>query len=359
MNNSWKEFEVVDLFCGVGGLTHGFQRQEFDVIAGYDIDQSSQYAYEANNNSVFIKKDIRELRPSEILALYTNRERKILVGCAPCQPFSSLTNKQNESAKKWDLISYFGDLICSVQPEIISMENVPRLLKFQKGQLFENFLSKLVGAGYNVHYEIVDCRHYGIPQSRKRLVLLGSKLGKINLIPPTHSAEKYVSVKETIGDLPPIEDGEQHPADPMHRASKLSPLNKKRITNTPRGGSWKDWDSSLVLDCHKKESGKSYPSIYGRMKWEEPSPTLTTLCIGLGNGRFGHPEQNRAISLREAALLQTFPMDYKFFEPQGEVRPTIISRHIGNAVPVKLGEVIAISIKRHLMGLEGNWQTLK
>jgi DNA (cytosine-5)-methyltransferase 1 len=143
--------------------------------------------------------------------------------------------------------------------------------------------------------------------------------------------------------------GQQHKKDLLHRANELSPLNKKRIKNTPLGGSWKDWSNDLILDCHKKKSGKSYGSVYGRMKWDEPSPTMTTNCTGLGNGRFGHPDQDRAISLREAALFQTFPEYYDMIDPERGLMPSIISRHIGNAVPVDLGRIIGRSIKKHIL----------
>ena len=137
-------------------------------------------------------------------------------------------------------------------------------------------------------------------------------------------------------------------SDPLHRASALSPLNLRRISLTPAGGGWKDWPEELRLDCHKKDSGKSYGSVYGRISWNNPSPTMTTQCNGLGNGRFGHPDQNRAISLREAALFQTFPQEYEFFDPNTKINFGNLARHIGNAVPVRLGEMIAQSIRRHL-----------
>ncbi|MEO1218808.1 MAG: DNA (cytosine-5-)-methyltransferase [Bacteroidota bacterium] len=354
MASIWKSYEVVDLFCGVGGLTHGFQKKGFNVIAGFDLDASCKFAYEKNNDSVFIAKDVKKVKPEELLVLYKDRKKKVLVGCAPCQPFSSLTNKQSIEKKKWDLLLSFSDLITAVQPEVISMENVPRLLRFNNGEVFDNFKVSLLEMGYFIDYQIVDCRDYGIPQRRKRLVLLGSKLGPIKLIQPTHTPENYVTVADTIKDLPPINDGESAPADPLHKAKKLSDLNKKRIISTPEGGGWKDWDESLKLDCHKKETGKSYGSVYGRMKWNEPAPTMTTHCTGLGNGRFGHPEQDRAISLREAALFQTFPHDYDFIPPNIGLITTKVSRQIGNAVPVKLGEVIAESIKEHLLDLHGD-----
>ena len=178
--------------------------------------------------------------------------------------------------------------------------------------------------------------------------MLASRLGEIALIPPTHNKENFVTVRDTIGFLPFLKAGQSCPTDALHRARALSPLNMQRMMATPYGGSWRDWPKELLLDCHKKEGGKSFGSVYGRMVWDEPAPTMTTLCTGIGNGRFGHPEQNRAISAREAALFQTFPITYKFFPDEQEVSLSKASRYIGNAVPPKLGEVIAESIIQHL-----------
>ena len=210
------------------------------------------------------------------------------------------------------------------------------------------FVQTLREEGYNVTYQVVYCPKDGIPQTRKRLVLLASRLGDIDLIPPTHSIDNYVTVRDAIGNLPPIEAGKGSPTDALHRCRSLSPINLKRLEATPYGGSWRDWPVELMLECHKKETGKSFGSVYGRMVWEEPAPTMTTLCTGIGNGRFGHPEQNRAISAREAALFQTFPTTYRFFPNEQEVSLTKASRYIGNAVPPRLGEVIAESIIYHV-----------
>ncbi len=179
-------------------------------------------------------------------------------------------------------------------------------------------------------------------------MLLASKIGPIKLIGPTHTKEQYKTVRDTIGDLPPIKAGEKCKTDPFHMSRSLSEINMKRMKATPYGGGWKDWPEELHLECHKKDSGKSFGSVYGRMTWEEPSPTMTTLCTGIGNGRFGHPEQDRAISLREAAMLQTFPKKYKFFAPGEPICLTKASRYIGNAVPPTLGTVTADSIVKHL-----------
>ncbi len=350
INNSNKisNCSVIDLFCGIGGLTHGLVKEGFNVLAGFDIDNTCRYAYEENNNAIFYNEKVEELNADRLKKIYKNTKIKILVGCAPCQPFSSY-NFKNDDTKKWFLLHHFARLIEEIQPEIVSMENVPQLLNFKKASIFQDFLTILEKNDYNVAYKIVDCPKYGIPQKRKRLVLLASKLGKIELIEETHKEkESFVTVKDVIGHLAPLNHGEISQSDPMHRASKLTPINLKRIQQSKPGGSWKDWDENLRLKCHQKDSGMTYVSVYGRMSWSEPSPTMTTQCNGLGNGRFGHPEQDRAISLREAAILQTFPKDYKFIDPNTPITTRTLSTHIGNAVPVKLGEVIALSIKKHL-----------
>lgn len=344
-----KDCKIVDLFCGIGGLSYGLRMEGFDIAAGYDIDEKCRYAFETNNNCTFYPTDVAELKSSEILEHFGNAKIKILVGCAPCQPFSSYTFKNKEKDHdKWGLLYHFSRLIKETEPHIVSMENVAQLLNFKKAPVFQDFVSTLSSLGYKVHYQIVNCTEYGMPQKRKRLVLLASKLGEIELIPKTHTPENYVTVGDVIRGLPALNDGEVNSEDPMHQARKLNQINKIRIEHTPYGGSWVDWPEELILDCHKKLSGKSYSSVYGRMKWEEPSPTITTQCIGYGNGRFGHPVENRGISLREAAMLQTFPKNYKFFERSDNVSIVTVARQLGNAVPVRLGAVIGKSIKKHL-----------
>lgn len=203
--------------------------------------------------------------------------------------------------------------------------------------------------GYECSYETVNCAEYGVPQQRKRLVLLASKLGTIKLIPSTHKKDTgYLTVADVIKDMPPLKSGETYLIDPLHRATKLSELNLKRIRQSVPKGTWRDWDKDLQLKCHQKNSGKSYVSVYGRMSWDEPAPTITTHCIGIGNGRFGHPEQDRSITLREAAMLQTFPIYYQFIKKGERYNARTISTHIGNAVPVQLGQIIAQSIYNHI-----------
>lgn len=349
------EIRVIDLFCGIGGLSNGFVQEDLNVVSGYDCDASCQYAYEINNHAKFHNVDITKVEGEDLNKEFGNC-LKILVGCAPCQPFSPYSFKvKRKDETKVNLLYTFSRLIKETQPVIVSMENVPQLVDFDKSSIFSDFCYELKSLGYNIYYTIVFCPDYGIPQRRKRLVFLASKLGEIELIPKTHTPQNYVTVRDAIGDLPPISAGEYSSEDPLHRARKLSPLNLKRIQHTTEGGSWKMWPDDLVLDCFKKKTGRSYGSVYGRMKWDEPAPTMTTQCTGLGNGRFGHPEQDRAISLREAAIFQTFPTDYKFFQSIETMNPSVICRHIGNAVPPMLGRIIAKSIKQHL-NKYGLWQ---
>ena len=354
---SINDFAVVDLFCGIGGLTHGLIKKGFNVSAGIDFDQTCQYSFEKNNKSKFIYKDVTNLSNKELNELYPKTKRQILVGCAPCQPFSIYNHKNNNNKErqskdeKWKLLYSFAKLIEETQPEIVSMENVPLLKSFNNGQVFNDFVSNLEKNGYSVSSKIVNAQDYGVPQRRKRLILLASKHGNIELINPTHNISNYNTVRKAIGHLQPINGGDICQMDRLHYARKLSELNETRIKATKEGGSWKDWDESLLLECHKKIGGKSYGSVYGRMKWDDVSPTMTTYCIGLGNGRFGHPQQNRAISLREAAIFQSFPENYDFINPDEPFSSAKIARHIGNAVPVGLGEAIAESIKLHIESL--------
>lgn len=342
--------EVVDLFCGIGGLSYGMKTAGFNILAGFDLDHTCKFAYETNTGGVFIYKNIKDVTSNNITFRYSEGSIKILAGCAPCQPFSSYAFKnKKKDPNKYDLLYEFGRLVEEVKPDIITMENVPAIGSFKLKPVLQDFIEKLDSLGYKKPtVKVVFCPDYGIPQTRKRLVLLASRFGEIELIDPTHAKSDYKTVRDTIGFLPPLKSGERSATDPLHRCRTLSEINLRRIQATPMGGSWKDWNEDLQLECHKKDSGKSFGSVYGRMVWDEPSPTMTTQCTGLGNGRFGHPEQDRAISAREAALLQTFPMDYKFFEDETRVSLSKASRYIGNAVPPRLGEVIADSIKQHI-----------
>jgi DNA (cytosine-5)-methyltransferase 1 len=337
----------VDLFCGAGGLTHGLISEGVRVVAGIDIDEACRHPFEANNAARFIKEDVGRLAPKRLNELFGDAEIRVLAGCAPCQPFSTYAQRYDVvGSPRWGLLYQFGRLIKATRPDLVTMENVPSVAKHT---VFDDFVETLQKSGYHVHQAIVDCSLYGLPQNRRRMVLLASRLGPIELFAPTHSRPK--TVREAIGILAPIAQGEAHPKDVLHAASKLSDLNLQRIRASRPGGTWRDWPKHLIADCHRRETGRTYPGVYGRMVWDEPAPTLTTQFYGFGNGRFGHPEQDRAISLREGAILQGFPKSYSFIPDGAPVHFKALGRMIGNAVPVTLGEVIGRSIAAHL-GIE-------
>lgn len=340
---------VVDLFCGIGGLSYGLHKVGFDIIAGIDIESSCKYAFETNTGARFVSQDVNSVSADQVNGYFRGYDFRVLAGCAPCQPFSTYSHtNRNKKKEQYSLLSQFGRLVESVKPEIVTMENVTQIAQFKKMPVLENFIDTLSRNGYRIDVRNVYCPDYGIPQTRKRLVLVASRIGDIHLIPPTHTPDQYVTVRESISHLPPIKSGEKCEKDPLHQARRLSPLNLRRIQATPENGSWKDWPEDLRLECHKKGSGAKFGSVYGRMDWDAPAPTMTTQCTGLGNGRFGHPDQDRAISVREAAILQTFPDDYKFVLDGEDYSITKVSRQIGNAVPPRLGEITGESIIRHL-----------
>lgn len=343
---------VVDLFCGIGGLTKGLELSGMNVVAGVDLDESCRYAYEENNRARFVAGDVNNINPEDIIGLYPEGDLRVLVGCAPCQPFSKYTQryrKEGHRDDKWKLLYAFSNLIDEVNPTVVSMENVPELAK---EKVFSDFVEHLRELGYSCSWSIVFCPDYGVPQRRKRLVLLASLIGEITLIPPLYNEDNYRTVRDAIAHLPQLRDGGVDENDAIHCATKMRDINLRRIRQSTPGGTWKDWSPDLQLKCHKKATGKGYGAVYGRMCWDEPSPTITTQFYGYGNGRFGHPEQDRALSYREGALLQSFPPDYRFVGENEPFNRKELGIHIGNAVPVELGRAIGISIQNHLNAME-------
>ena len=340
-----KTIACVDLFCGAGGLTHGFVLEGLPVVAGIDMDPACRFPYESNNNAKFIERDISQVTTSELNSLFRNADLKILAGCAPCQPFSTYAQRYELDGKdgKWGLLYEFARLAEGTNPDVITMENVPSVAKHE---VFHDFVDTLKRLGDNVWFDVVDSSQYGVPQTRKRMVLLASRHGAIKMIAPTITKPK--TVRQAIGRLRELHAGESSSRDKLHTASMLSSKNLQRIKVSKPGGTWRDWPEHLVANCHRAESGRTYPGVYGRMEWDKPAPTMTTQCYGFGNGRFGHPEQDRAISLREAAIIQSFPRDYVFIPKDGEVCFKVLGRLIGNAVPVDPGRAIARSISEHL-----------
>jgi DNA (cytosine-5)-methyltransferase 1 len=322
------------------------------VEAGIDIDEKAEFAFVTNNpEAKYLLWDVGRKKYPSIEKLFSSEKKyRLLAGCAPCQPFSKLTQAIDDH-QCWNLLNNFARFVTGIEPELVTMENVPELA--ERGRdVFENFVGTLEDLGYHVDWKIVRCEEYGVPQFRRRLVLLASKLGELK-VPEGKltTAGKWKTVRKTIGALPRLKSGEEWPNDRLHVASCLSDLNLKRIKATRHdGGNRRDWPDELVLECHKKESGERYHSIYGRMWWDKPSPTMTTLCTGIGNGRFGHPEQDRSITLREAALLQSFPRSYEFWPKSKTLNRGAVSRMIGNAVPPRLAKALGQAIIEHVSG---------
>lgn len=335
--------KVVDLFCGAGGLAYGLKAAGLDIAAGVDLDPSCRFPFEANCGGHFEQKSVSDLTAAELDGWFDQADVRVLAGCAPCQPFSTYSQSRKTEDQRWTLLRSFLKLAIETKPEIVTMENVRGL---SAKPVWAEFVQGLSDAGYHVTWREVACTDFGVPQTRRRLVLLASRLGPIDL-PDAAATAGPNTVRLAIGNLPKLKAGQASKSDPLHSACRLSPLNLRRIKASKPGGTWRDWPDDLRATCHSKKSGETYPSVYGRMEWDQPSPTMTTQCFGFGNGRFGHPDQDRAITLREAAILQSFPSDYLFVKGDAPVTFSRVGMLIGNAVPPKLGEAIGLAILAH------------
>ncbi|TMC49652.1 MAG: DNA cytosine methyltransferase, partial [Chloroflexi bacterium] len=297
-----------------------------------------------NVGARFIERDVRDVTGAELSALYPKGHLRLLAGCAPCRPFSPWRHGYDtEQHSEWKLLQEFTRLVNEIEPDLVTMENVPDL---QSTAIFKRFVRALKRAGYDVDHRSVYCPRFGIPQHRRRLVLLASKVGPVKVPEGRYDADNYRTVRDAIGNLPPVAAGEADPRDRLHKARAVTPIMLKRLQASRPGGTWRDWPKGLRAKCHVKKSGASFQDVYSRMMWDDPSPTITTLAHSFGSGRFGHPDQDRALTLREAAILQSFPRRYRFVEPRQDVGITPIARLIGNAVPPRLGRYIGLALAR-------------
>ena len=344
--------KVFDFFSGCGGASRGFQEAGMDVVFGLDWDADAERSFKRNfPSTTFVAEDIREVDEDSIREL-VDRQRPnpvLFCGCAPCQPFTkqNTTRPEPDQDERVPLLLEFLRLIRRCEPDIVFVENVPGIQNVcPDSEPLSGFLRGLKDAGYTEPtHDAVSLKRYGVPQGRRRFLLLASRHGRLDLPDETHGPRTanpyFATVRDWIGDLPELAAGETDPEIPDHRAAGLSALNLKRIRATREGGGNRDWPEELQLTCHQGTTG--YSDVYGRMSWDRPASGLTTRCISYSNGRFGHPEQHRAISVREAACLQTFPMDFRF-----SGSPTSKARQIGNAVPVRLATVIGHHVDGHL-----------
>lgn len=322
-------YTAIDLFSGCGGLSRGLKDAGYRVLAAVEIDPKACETYRANHQDVeLLSRDIRQVSAAALMrcASVKKGELDLLAGCPPCQGFSTLRSRNGQAVTddpRNDLIEDFARLALSLRPKMIMMENVPALAKYEK---FINFIERLTTEGYQVVSKVLDVSAYGVPQRRKRLILSASRLGKPLLAPETTAR---ITVRDAIGALPQAgESGDVlHDIPTKSRSARVQAM----IEAIPKdGGSRHSLPDAMKLDCHGRTSG--FNDVYGRMKWDDVSPTITSGCTNPSKGRFIHPQENRSITLREAAILQSFPADYRFIVSHGK---QAIALMIGNALPPK------------------------
>lgn len=335
-------FISIDLFSGVGGLTHGMIKAGFKVIAAIEIDKDAAKAYKMNFPNInVIEDDIKKIDIRDIKKLLNGNELSLLAGCPPCQGFSSVrrkNKKKNVRDSRNSLIDEYLRFVKGLKPKTILLENVPGLMNYYR---FKDFINELVALGYNdaENFAVVNMKDYEVPQRRKRLTLVASRLGKITI---AEGSKKKITVKDAIGYLPEPKNS----SDALHKIlPKHSNTVLERIRLTPKdGGSRKDLPFEYELECHKKKN-IGFNDIYGRLRWDDYSTTITGGCLNPSKGRFLHPVQDRCISAREASLLQSFPPDYKF---PLDIGKDSIALMIGNSLPPNFSFIQMLNIKRHL-----------
>lgn len=336
------ELYSIDIFSGCGGLTEGMHQADFKTKIAFEIDEIASIAYRLNHpETTVIINDIRRVSIAEIEKLLNGNTIHLLAGCPPCQGFSSIRRLNRVtpiSDERNNLIMEYVRLVKALKPYTIMMENVPGLVKYD---LFKKAIAVLQDElKYKVDFKVVNVKDYGVPQSRDRLVLVGSRLGEIKVANPTNVKK---TVRQVIGNL----DLPEHSTDPIHKIFPVhTPEVQKRIELTPKnGGSRKDLPKEYTLKCHQREN-IGFNDVYGRLRWDHYSTTITGGCLNPSKGRFLHPEQNRNISAREAALLQSFPADYKFPVNMAKDKLALM---IGNALPPAFSFIQSNNIKQHLI----------
>ncbi len=347
-----KKLKAIDFFCSGGGMSFGLQQAGIDIIAGIDFDPDCKDTYEANvKGAKYILADVGKLNEEDLareIDIKKNDNNLILVGCSPCQYWTIIRTNKNKSQKSKNLLHEFHRFVKYYNPGYVVVENVPGILNKHKESGLDKFVEDLKKQGYTVHYEVVNLNEYGIPETRKRFSLIANRVTDKEIFPkPDYSCP---TVSDYIGKkngFKTISAGHKDDTDFLHTTAGLSDTNIQRLKLTPKnGGTRHSWaNTNLQINAYKKSTGNiSFNDTYGRMSWDKPAPTITTKFFSISNGRFAHPEENRAISLREGATLQTFPKKYKFV---GNSIATI-ARMIGNAVPPLFAKQIGKTIiKNH------------
>jgi len=340
-----------DLFCGAGGLSYGLSRVGLVSVGGLDKFFPASETYEAQFGVRVIRVDAFELSPYDLSKRFDDVD--VLVGCPPCQGFSSLkVSRFGSDDERNDLVLYYARVVETFKPQALLFENVPHVAKDVR---FAHMIKVLSENEYSFLFRVLNSADYGVPQKRKRLILFAVRgAGKVEFPEPEYGSpdspdvksgalKPWKTVRDAISDLPSVNDGECHPSDPLHCAKKLNSRYKEIIKRVPKnGGSRNSVQPELLLPTHRKHAS-SFKDAFGRLKWDEPSVTITTKFYDPSTGRFTHPEQDRALTLREGARLQTFPDEYLF---KGSF--TQIARQIGEAFPPLLAEKIGKRLKEYL-----------
>lgn len=339
--------KAVDFFCSGGGMSYGLQKAGIEILAGIDFDKNCEATYKANiKNAEFILADVFDLKEADLenrLSLQKNDDNLLLIGCSPCQFWSIINTDKKKSKETKNLLKEFRRFVEYFSPGYVVVENVPGVLSKKKQSGLSGLINWLKKNKYKVHYDIHEVSDYGVPQNRKRFTLIANRVTKREIAPI--KSERRLTVRDVIGvenGFPAVCHGNRDSSDFMHTVAGLEEINIQRLLRTEKNGgtriSYADIEE-LAPNCHKNDS-VNFKDTYGRMWWDRPSPTITTKFFSISNGRFAHPEEDRAISLREGAVLQSFPKNYLF-------RTTSIektARMIGNAVPPKYAESIGSAI---------------
>ena len=353
MKQQKKIIKAVDFFCGGGGMSYGIQKAGIKVLAGIDYEENCKATYEANiEGAEFIKADVFKLTEKELedkLDLQKNDDDLLLIGCSPCQFWSIINTDKSKSKESKSLLVEFERFVKYFNPGYVVVENVPGIFSRKEESGLADFVSWLEGNEYTVHFKVHNIADYGVPQSRRRFTLIANRVTDEELAPI--KSNKRLTVKDVLGEengFPKIKAGHKDNSDFRHTVPNISDLTLRRLKKVRKnGGNRLDFanDSELQLNCFIGKDN-SFKDTFGRLWWDRPSPTITTKFFSVSNGRFVHPEEDRALSIREGATLQSFPITYKF---EG-TSISSIARLIGNAVPPEYAKRIGLAIKKSLNG---------
>ena len=338
---------AIDLFSGAGSATAALKAAHFRVLAAVDNDPAACATYRLNHPTVrILEQDIRELDAARLgRECLRGADLDLVVICAPCQPFSS-QNRNRFGDRRSDLLVNAARFVGFLRPKVVFVENVPGLAAERHSHLLDAF-EDACGTEYAFTQPLrVDAADYAVPQRRVRCVLMGSRGPRTPELPePSSPAGMRRTVRDAIGGLPALAAGERDLTDPLHAARRHQAIALERLRAIPKdGGSRDSLPKSLSLRCHTRPN--SYPDVYGRMAWDAVAPTLTTGCTDVTRGRFAHPDQDRAITPREAALIQTFPRRYSFAGGPG-----VVATQIGNALPFALMHALAPALRTAIQAI--------